>query len=462
MEEIKRIKTGIENLDDKILGGGIPTYSVNIIGGTPGSGKTILTQQILFNNASPKTRTIYFTTVSEPTAKLIHYQRSFDYFDEQKVRDGVVSYVDIGHIIHRDGLQAGIEAITAAIDKHSASIVAIDSFKAVNELAESISAFRQFAYRLCVELIAWRCTSFLVGEYNQEALEKEPIFAVADGIIHLDNKIQGVQNRRTLQITKMRGVNYFDGIHSLSISKKGIDVFPRAKTPPKLSFEHLGERKISTGVSGLNEMTASGLPLGSSTLVAGGAGTGKTTLALHFLMNGVKNKEPGLMVTYQETPDQLEIIGKGFGWNLKKYEEEGLLKIIYTSPVELDIDEHAIAIKKAVEEGSLKRVVIDNLRDIEIVANNTVRYHDYVYSLVNFFKSKTITSILTTETEELFGVPRLSSGISFIADNVILLNYMNVESVIKRAMTVLKVRGSDHDKEIKEFVITSAGMEVKI
>ncbi|MEW6607878.1 MAG: ATPase domain-containing protein [bacterium] len=364
--------------------------------------------------------------------------------------------------MHKDGLQSGIEAITAAIDKHSASLVAIDSFKAINELADSISAFRQFAYMLCVELIAWRCTSFLVGEYNQAALEKEPIFAIADSIIFMDNKIQGAQSHRTFQIAKMRGVNYFDGIHSLNISKKGINVFPRAKTPPQLSFEHLGERKISTGVLGLDKMTSAGLPLGSSTLIAGGAGTGKTTLSLHFLMAGLKNKEPSVMVTYQETPDQLEIIGRSFGWDLKKYEEEGLLKIIYTSPVELDIDEHTLVIKKAVEEAKVKRIVVDNLRDIEIVANNQVRYHNFVYSLVNFFKSKTITSILTTETEDLFGVPKLSSGISFIADNVILLNYIDVTSVIKRAMTVLKVRGSDHAKEIKEFVITSAGMEVKI
>jgi circadian clock protein KaiC len=112
------------------------------------------------------------------------------------------------------------------------------------------------------------------------------------------------------------------------------------------------------------------------------------------------------MITFQETPDQLEIIGRGFGWELKKYEKKGLLKIIFTSPVELDINEHIFVIKKPVEENKVKRIVIDNLKDIEIVANDPIWYHDYVYSLVNFFKSKTITSMLTTETEELFGVPK--------------------------------------------------------
>jgi circadian clock protein KaiC len=453
MEEIKRIKTGIDNLDNEILDGGIPAYSVNIIGGTPGSGKTIFSQQILFYNASPKRRAIYFTTISEPTAKLIHYQRSFSYFDEQKIRDGLISYVDIGHVIHRDGLKAGIDAITSAIDKYSASIVAIDSFKAINELAESVAEFRQFAYMLCVELTAWRCTSFLVGEYTQQALDKEPIFAIADSIIFLDNKIEGLLSKRTLHIAKMRGVNYFQGVHSIKITKNGIDVFPRSKSSPQIPLEELGKERVSTGIVGLDEMTLGGLPKGSSTLVAGGAGTGKTTLALHFLVEGAKNKEPGVMVTFQENESQLENIGKGFGWDLRKYKDKSLLKIIHTPPIELNIDEHILLLKKNLK--GIKRVVVDNLRDIEILINDHVRYHDYVYSLVNLFKINGVTSILTTETEEIFGSPKLSSGISFIADNVFLLNYTNENKSIKRVLTILKLRGSDHCKMVREFKITS-------
>jgi circadian clock protein KaiC len=459
--EITRIKTGIRNLDEKILGGGIPAYSVNIIGGSPGSGKTIFTQQILFHNASPQVKTIYFTTVSEPTAKLIHYQQAFSYFDEQKIRDGLVSYVDIGHVIHKKGLTAGIDTITQAIDEHSASIVAIDSFKAINELAESVAAFRQFAYGLCVELIAWRCTSFLVGEYTLEDFEKEPIFAIADGIITLEQSIKGLQNKRFLTIPKMRGVKYFEGVHSFDISEEGITVFPRTTPLHQTVIKQFGDRKVSTGIKKLDEMMDGGLPHSSATLIAGGTGTGKTTMGLHFLTCGAENDEPGILVTFEESPAQLYVMAKSLGWNLKKLEDKGLLKILYISPVELNLDELAEIIKTAIDEMDAQRIVIDTLTDIEIESEEQIRYRDYIYSLVNFFKSKGITSMLLNETVELLRDSQLSDcGISFIADNAIMLNYVRTKSNIKRVLSVLKIRGSGHVTEIKEFEITSSGMRI--
>jgi len=458
---IERIKTGIEALDDKILGGGIPIYSVNIIGGCPGAGKTILCQQILFNNAAPDTRSLYFTTVSEPTAKLIRYQQGFSYFDEEKVTEGHIIYVDIGSLIHKKGLSAGIEAIIDSIEKFKGRIVAIDSFKAINELAESPSSFRQFAYTLCVEMIAWRCTSFLVGEYTRSALENEPIFAIADGIIHLDSNLEGRKNRRVLSIAKMRGVDYFEGLHSISISQSGISVFPRVKTPPALSFS-LSSEKLATGVSGLDQMMEGGVPAGSSTLIAGGTGTGKTTLSLHFLMEGAKREEPGLLVSFQEPPDQLKMIAKCFSWDIEKEIAEKKLFIFYTSPVELDLDQHAFLVKEKIEEMGIKRVVVDSLMDIELAAFSDVHFRDHIYSLVNFFKSQGVTSVLTNELTEVFGGARFSDyGISFIVDNLILLGYKKEESSIKREITLLKMRGSGHKRGVNEFEITNEGVVIQ-
>jgi circadian clock protein KaiC len=449
------IKTGCPGLDG-ILQGGFPNYSVNIIGGQPGTGKTILTQQILFQNASKNQKALYFTTVSEPSIKLLHYQKKFQFFDSEKIKNQEVIFFDIGYIIRDQGLKYGIEVISNAINTHKATLVAIDSFKAIHDLAKSSLDIRQFAYELCVELTAWKCTSFLVGEYTDEECQKEPIFAIADGIVNLYNHPKGMQNVRSINVIKLRGVDYFTGFHPFTISNKGIRVFPRIKTPKSPSFYPIGKEKVSTGISGLDEMFYGGILKGTSTLVAGGAGTGKTLISLHFILNGIAKGESGVYVTFQETPSQLYALGETFGWDLERLEKEKKLKILYTSPVELSVDEHARQIQDTIKKIQAERVVIDSLMDIEIATPDKVRFRDFVYSMVNYFKSQGITSILTNEIPELFGTLKLSNhGISFISDNVILLHYTEVDSTIKRAISILKTRGSEHEKEVREFEISS-------
>jgi circadian clock protein KaiC len=218
---------------------------------------------------------------------------------------------------------------------------------------------------------------------------------------------------------------------------------------------------VSSGVQGLDAMTKGGLPQGSVTLVAGGAGTGKTLLGLHFAMAGVRSGEPALYVTFQETPEHLKAIAEGFGWDLGTYVEQGLLQILYTSPVEMGVDEHTEAIKDAIDKVGARRVVIDSLMDIEIATPDKVRFKDYVYSLVGDFRSRGITSMLTNEIPELFGPLQLSAhGISFVSDNVILLRYVEIGSTLRRGISVLKMRGHQHDKTVCEFEISGRGLKI--
>ncbi len=458
-EQLELLKTCIPNLD-QILGGGIPVYSVNIIAGHSGTGKTIFTQQLMFSNATAEKKCLYFTTLSEPAFKLIRYQRQFSYFDVDKLNNAVL-FIDIGSVIREHGLDEAITAITKHVEEHQPHIMAIDSFKAIHDLAETNSKVRQFGYDLAVNIAAWGCTSFFVGEYTELEVQNEPIFAIADGIFYTSNHKQGMQNIRMLNITKLRGQNYFTGDHPFRISQDGITVFPRVKTPASPPSYRIAERRISTGISGLDDMFSGGILQGTATLVAGGAGVGKSLVGLHFIIQGIQQGEPGVLVTFQETPDQLSTIAKGFGWDLPSLSKAGHLKILYSSPVELSIDEHAMLIKSTIQEVGAKRVVIDSLMDIEIATLDKVRYKDYIYSLVNFFKSEGITSVLTNEIPELFGSVKLTSqGISFISDNVILLRYVELESSITRAISILKARGSEHDKAVREFKITSDGITI--
>jgi circadian clock protein KaiC len=219
---------------------------------------------------------------------------------------------------------------------------------------------------------------------------------------------------------------------------------------------------VSTGIAGLDEMMHGGIPRGSVTLVAGGSGTGKTLISLHFAIEGARQGEPGLLVTFQETPDHLKRIAAGFGWDLQQMIDAGLLRILYTSPVEMHVDEHTRTIQDAIDEIGAKRVVVDSLMDIQIATPDKVRFRDYVYSLATGLRSRGITSLFTNEIPELFGPLQLSShGISFISDNVILLRYVEIESLLRRGISVMKMRGQDHDKAVREFTISGSGMQLQ-
>jgi circadian clock protein KaiC len=224
----------------------------------------------------------------------------------------------------------------------------------------------------------------------------------------------------------------------------------------------VGESRVSMGISGMNEMMRGGVLSGTSTLVAGSAGTGKTMLCLHFLLEGIRNNDPGLLVTFQETPSMIYTFARSFGWELEHLEQQGLLKILYSSPVELGVDEHTMLIKQAIAETGARRVAMDSLKDLELATPDKVRYKDYVYSLVNSLRQQEITSLLTSEIPEIFGAFIVSEyGISFVADNVILLRYVELTGRISRAVSVLKMRGSDHDKDVREYRISSEqGIEI--
>lgn len=452
--------TGLPALDQVIIPDGIPLRSLNVIGGTPGTGKTILALQMLFANAGPDYRAIYFTTISEPTVKFLGYLQDFDFYDPQKMFSSIVVR-DIGEVIQTQPLPQVIETINQAIAEENARLVVVDSFKAISDVVPQIERLRVFAYDLAVNLVSSMCTAFLVGEYTSEDVALVPVFAIADGIIFLTFEEQGLNRVRFLDVHKIRGRRYFAGRHPFNISEQGITVYPRITTPAlPPDYEITGE-KLSTGVAGLDEMLRGGFPQRSVTLISGGAGLGKTLLSLHFAINGIECGEPCLFVCFQETPSHLRALARGFGWDLADLEAQGLLKLFYTSPVELIVDQHTAHIKQAIAELGARHVVIDGLKDIEMATPDKVRFKDYIYSLANFFRAQGINGLLTNETPQLFGTMTLSEqGVSFIADNVILLRYVELASQITRAISVLKMRGSDHDKSLREFRITSAGLEV--
>ncbi|MFL7811882.1 MAG: RAD55 family ATPase, partial [Anaerolineae bacterium] len=316
MIALEKLPTGIPNLD-RILEGGLPRNSVNVIAGPPGTGKSILAQQMVFHNARADENAPYLVTVSEPTVKMLRYNQRFSFFDAERVGKNII-YLDLGSTLLQGGLDEVTRQIDEYIEKYNPLLLAIDSFKALHEVAKDIPQLREFAYRLAIRLTTWGTTTLMVGEYTRESIYETPIFAIADGIFYLDNSSRGMQSERYLEVLKMRGDGYFEGKHPFSIGNDGITVYPRLTTPSVLEPYPVGERRLSLGVPGLDEMTHEGVLSATSTLVAGSAGTGKTLLGLHFLLEGIRREEPGLLITFQETPSMLRAFSRSFGWDLEK------------------------------------------------------------------------------------------------------------------------------------------------
>lgn len=439
---------------DTVLGGGIVRNSLVIVTGPPGAGKTILAQQISFVAAKAGLRVIYFTNVSEPHAKLVEHISSFAFFQPDLIGDRIQIY-NITSQIRDKGFRETLAFIVDTVRSEKADLVIIDSFRGLKHVLDVNVLDRSATFDVAAQLAILGCTAILVGEYTPLEIQTDPEFAVADGIIDLRHAMEGVQERRTLRIIKLRGVSYLSGEHSFAINRSGICVFPRQEALFRAPAYRATEERVSTGIAGLDQMMHGGPIRASSTLIAGAAGTGKTVLSLHFLAAGAAQGDRGLMVTFQENPEQLAARAAHFGLRDQLGFHQQRTEVLFLSPVELDLDAAAAAIREAVEARQIQRVVIDSVAELEYAVRDPERFDDFLASLVGFFRGHNVTTLMTRELTQLFGsqVSIASRGLSYIVDNIVLLRYVELRGEIQRALAVLKIRGSDHDKSLRELLI---------
>jgi circadian clock protein KaiC len=450
----ERMTSGNEGLD-QILGGGLPVNGINLITGRPGSGKTILCQQFIFASAAEDRPAIYLSTVSEPFEKTLRYAQTLSFFDRHAVGRSVF-YEDLGPAVAGEGgLAAVTERIGALIRERRPGIVAIDSFKALGAFADDARGFRHFLHDLAALLTAFPATCFWIGEYNESEARTAPEFAVADGIISLATERVNERTLRLIEVSKLRGSDFRSGRHTYRLSTDGIGVFPRLADPVREDGYRLSEERLSSGIAPLDTMLAEGYGPGSSTLVAGPSGAGKTLMGLHFIFSGAASGQPGVIATLQENPIQLEKIARGFGWSL----DNDRVAVMYRSPNDVYIDEWVYELLDLVETTGATRVMIDSLSDLQYATPDPVRFREFIYSLTQRLSRAGISPIMTSEIPDLFHVGRLAEyGISHLSDNVVLLQYLRAESRLLRTVTILKSRGSAHDPEIREFDIGPAGI----
>jgi len=446
---------------DRILGGGLPVRSVNVIAGEPGTGKTLFALQVLFHLARQGKKSLYFATLSEPSLKLIGHMQQFSFFDERAI-DREIVFADLGSVLRSKGAEAAITEIARRVEREQPAIVVIDSFKAIRDIVNDASAVRSFVYDLSVHMTSWGATTLLVGEYADTEISTNAEFTVADGIIRFINWRQDLTAVREVEILKLRGGAYVTGRHFFEIDSDGLAFFPRVRSPETAASESASiPARVSTGVVGLDEILGGGIPRASATVVQGATGTGKTLLGLHFLLEGVRRGEAAIHFTLEETADQLRGIALGFGWDLRELENRGLLTLSYVSPVELSTDTFLDRARQLVEKLGARRVVLDSLTSMALGVPSDRRFKELVYAITKHFRALGVTLYMNMEIAELLGSIQLSGyGISFAADNVIQLKYVEVAERLERGISVLKARGVRHSTGLRQMRLESGGIAV--
>jgi circadian clock protein KaiC len=458
---IRKLPTGVPGLDE-ILGGGLPEFSFNIIAGGPGCGKTTMAHQFVFANATPDRPALYFTVLGESAIKMLRYQQQYSFFDPAKI-NGAIRFINLSQIVLEKDLGTVLDEIVKQVEAANASIVVVDSFRtAVRSRTGTTEIDVQFfVQQLALHLTSWEATTFLIGEYVEAEIRENPVFTVADGLIWLSQVAERNSVVRKLQIYKLRGQASVPGLHTFRITGDGVQTFSRTLGLLERKARPDIRPRLSMGVARLDDMMGGGIPLGDSLLVAGASGTGKSAIGTHFIAEGLRHGEPGIMAVFEERPEDAMRRAKNLGLNLKPAEREGKLKLLYLRPLDLSVDESLQAILDAVKEVGAKRLVIDSLVGFEMALAPGFRtdFRESLYRMMASLTGTGVTVLSTVELDESFTEFRFSHYmISFLADDIIRLRYLDLDGVLRRILMVVKMRDSQHSKDIREYEITDKGV----
>jgi circadian clock protein KaiC len=458
---IQNLPSGVPGLDE-VLGGGIPEFSFNLIAGGPGTGKTTLAHQIMFANASPARKAVYFSVIGEPPIKMLRYQQQYAFFDAAKLGDGTVRFIHLGQEALDEGMAKVLAAIVEEVERSSPGIVVVDSFRAMvrSTLAagpNGESVLTNFMQRLALALTSCEATTFLIGEYS-DGEHDSAVFTVADGLLWLYQAIDRNSVVRKVHVMKMRGQGQIPGLHTARITDAGYTVFPRLLKPAEVITDPLKSR-LSTGAQGLDELMGGGIPRGYSVLIAGPSGSGKTVLSNQFIVEGVERGEKGIVAVFEKRPnDYLQTTPRGEVFETLIREKK--LEVLYLRPLDLSIDETLVEIQNAVKRLGAKRAVIDSLSGLELALAPTFRedFRESLYRMMGALTGLGVTVMATVELEDTYTDLRFSpQRIAFLTDAIIIQRYVEIDAQLRRALAVVKVRSSQHSKELREYEISSDG-----
>ena len=461
---VPKLATGIAGLDHVTMGG-LPRARATVVAGQAGSAKTVFGGQFLAEGVRIGQGGV-FVTLDEPANDLRSNLATLGFDIAQWEAEGSWRFVDASPVLRSTGqlepysLETLAAQIGHAADATGAERLVLDSLNAVLSLHEDAGIARQLLRSLISDLRGMGLTVVLTVETPGDpggALSRYGIEEfVADSVVLLRNVREGTFRRRTVEVLKMRGAMHHKGdVPFTVVPGQGMVVLPVRK-PDQVTG--LG-RRLTTGNDGLDAMTGGGLFAGSCTLATGPTGTGKTLLATQFLAAGAAAGERTVLFAYEETHAQFLYNGRGWGYDLEEYEADGRLVIVPAYPEVASLDDHLVELQTVVERVRPTRIAVDSLSALERLGSST-SFREYVIGLTSYVKESGVATLVTASSPEVGATAVTSSHISGLIDAVVLLRYAEVDSSIRRAITVLKMRGSKHDSSIRELTIDDTGMTI--
>jgi circadian clock protein KaiC len=458
-----RVDTGVPGLDT-ILNGGLFEGGVYIVEGSPGTGKTILGNQMCFHRAARGDSTIYITLLAESHTRLIAHLRGMTFFRPELVSSSIY-YISAFKVLEEGGLDGLLKSVQESVSARSATFVVLDGLVSAEEFAPSARDFKKFIHGLQTISGMTGCTVLLLSSTEREAGFR-PEHTMVDGLIELGDTMVGVQALRHVMVRKMRGTRQLRGRHALEISSAGIKIRPRIETllrsPDEDDPAPRPMQRADFGVVGLDAMLRGGLPGGSNTIVLGPSGSGKTMLGLQFLSAGIRHDSVGLYVGFYERPASLLAKGTRLALGLDAARDRGLLHLFWEAPIEGVLDAVVERVLRAVVDQRVARLCFDGLHGFRHHAEYPERTRAVFSALADELTRRGVTTLFTVETSDLVGsrieVP--IDGVSSLADNILLLRHVELRSQLYRLISILKVRDRAYDGAIREFQITDRGLIV--
>lgn len=465
--ELERVQTGVSGLD-RALHGGLLANRIYLVRGSYGTGKTTLGLQFLLEGLKKDERVLYIT-LSEPKRDIIENAKSFGWdlsgIGFLELTPGKEFFLegqgyDVFSPSEVEGERTASE-IASAIESSSPKRIVFDSVSELKLLTSDTFQYRRQLIALMEYLRDHGSTTLLLSEFTPESTDEDMDAAfLSHGVITLRRDFStGGREKRTVEIEKFRGSPFRSGRHDVQLSGEGLSVHPRL-----VVAEHKKEFApgiVSSGIPGVDEMLTGGLDKGTCTMFSGHTGIGKTTMAMAFVKETAGRGQRCVFYSFEESIESIIHRCESVNIPARDMEERGGLKLIKINPIELSADQFAEMLHEEVSENDTSLVVIDSIAGYMASIDTEQHVVQYLHNLVSYLNNMGVTSILTNELTNITGTfSPTEMGVSYLADTIVLMRYIELQGRLRKTISVLKKRLTAHKEQLRELTITPYGLNV--
>lgn len=465
-DDPKRVKTGIPRLD-YILKGGLIRSGTYLLFGPPGCGKTIMSNQLAFNHVQlRKERVLVVTLLTESHGALMEHLRTLSFFREDLVSSGEITYVSGFRVLEKEGLKGLLEMIRVTLHERQATMLVLDGLEGATEVVDNEREVKKFLHELMAVTRMYSCTSVLCSAARPG--QSHPENTVVDGVFEIILSMRGPRAMREFAVHKFRGTDFLPGKHETEITEKGLQVHPRTeiqfdKPPGEVTEKRI---RMGFGVERIDQMLRGGPFSGAAAAIVGAPGVGKTMLGLSFLVEGARQGQCGIHFGFYEPPPRLIEKAEAIGIPLGRYVKNGMIEILWQPPLEHYLDSLAEQLleklrSQQMENRQKRRLFIDGIEGFRAAAAYPERMPRFLSAFINQLRMLDITTLFS-DGIGLFRpemeVP--NDSLVYIVESVIALRMVEIDSQLKRLISIMKMQESDYDRSIRQFDVTSRGFEI--